>query len=431
MILGYSIALIMLIAFSAFFSSSETAFLSLDIIMIRQMAKEKTKSTKRVISLKKNMDNLLTTILIGNNVVNNLSSSIGTALAIVIFGQKGTGIATIFMSIFIIIAGEIVPKTIASYAPQKTAKFAAKGLFVLEKLLYPFIKIFTLLNKGVNRLEEKIWNEEVPLVTEEELKELFEISNQEGTLENGEKDMLYKIFEFTDLRVKDIMKHRSRITAMPYNSTYSEIVAKFTESGCTRLPIYQNSLDNICGLLHYKDLLFYSGDTTTFDISTVLRKVLFIPETKSAVSLLHQFKTEKQNFAIVIGEHGSLSGIISLDDILKAVFGRITDEYTETDVAAEERIEIINKNSFRIPGDLPLTIINEIFSLQLESQNFDTFGGWLLEEFDYLPSTGETLRRNNLVFTVEDQAQRRIKSIRLTFLQGEVKIKKIHVDKKG
>lgn len=431
MIIGYSIALLILIAFSAFFSSSETAFLSLDRVMLRQIAKNKDKKSQRIISLKKNMDNLLTTILIGNNVVNNLSSSIGAALAIILFGQKGTGIATIFMSIFIIILGEIVPKTIAAYVPLKTAKFAAKGLALLEKILFPFIKIFTLLNKAINKLEEKIWNDETPLVTEEELKELFEISTKEGTLENGEKDMLYKIFELSDLRVNDIMKHRALITAMPYNSSYADILSKFIESGCTRIPIYKNSLDNICGLLHYKDLLFYSGNKDKFDITSVLREVPFIPESKSVISLLHQFKTEKQNFAIVIDEHGGLAGIITLDDILKAVFGRITDEYTTTEVAPEERIEIINKNTFMIPGDLHLTIINDIFSLQLESEYFDTLGGWLLEEFGTLPSIGEKLTKDNLTFTIVNQTQQRIKFVQLTFLQGEVKIKKNRIGKKG
>ena len=271
---------------------------------------------------------------------------------------------------------------------------------------------FSHLQSLIITLEKVIWKEATPLITEDELKTLIDLGDTEGTLELGEKEMLYNIFEFSDLKVKNIMKHRSLIRGIPLNSDYEKVIASFTNSGYSRLAVYEDTMDSILGIVHFKDVLFNKSDS--FSLKSILRSVPFIPETKSVVSLLSLFKKEKQNFAVVVDEHGSNHGIITMDDILRAVFGRITDEYNVQDKPAEERITILSPTQFIIPGDLYLNDVNQIFNIYLVSEDFDTLGGWLLEQFGYLPVPEESLQKNKIMFTVEEQSQRRIKSIRLT-----------------
>ncbi|HIW37188.1 MAG TPA: hemolysin family protein [Candidatus Treponema faecavium] len=414
-----AIGIVLLIFASAFFSSSETAYLSLDRLRLRQLVKSKLPAARRVQQLKSNMDKLLTTILIGNNFVNNFASSLATAIAVALVGEGGAGVATAVMTVLIISFGEVLPKTIAIYRIESIACAASPILRALELVLTPVVKVFTLLTSGVGFVIDKIWKSETPLITEEELKTLIEVGSQEGTLEAGESDMLYKIFEFSDLRVRDIVRHRSLVSAVSVQAGYEETVRAFHESGYSRLPVFDGEPNNYVGFVHYKDALFYRSRHPNEPLEQgfvrrCMRSVLFVPETQTALSLLHTFHKEKANFAVVVDEHGSNSGIVAMDDLLNAVFGRITDEYTRSASAPEERIQILSATEFRIPGDLRLSDVNGIFHLDCESTDFDTIGGWLLEQFGYLPSTGEVLRKGKTVFIVEDQAQRRIKTIRLS-----------------
>ena len=415
--------LIFLVGASAFFSSSETAILSLSKISLRQMVKENIPGAKKVVTLKNDMDRLLTTILIGNNFVNNLASSAATALAVSLFGQNGVGAATIVMTVVIILFGEILPKTIATYKSQSIACGASSPLAVLQKLMFPIVWLFARLTKAVGFILDKIWkNHDMPLVTEEELKTLFAVGSAEGTLEDSEKDMLYKIFEFTDLRVRDISRHRSFVQSVPSDASYEQAASVFSKTGYSRLPVYDTAVkgdgtkDEYIGLLHYKTLLFFHGDTKEKDFARrYMRPVLFVPESKPALSLLHVFRNEKANFAVVVDEYGSNRGIVTMDDILNAVMGHIIDEYT-SEIPPEQRIKILSATEFLVPGDLKINDVNGIFKLQCESEDFDTLGGWLMEQFGYLPSDGEKLRHGSCEFTVEDQSQRRIQMVRVKFL---------------
>ena len=236
--------------------------------------------------------------------------------------------------------------------------------------------------------------------------------------------MLYKIFEFTDLRIRDITRHRSFVQGIPSDASFQEAAAIFNRCGYSRIPVYdcvsgqEGNKDEYVGLLHYKTLLFYQGNREERDFARRhMKKILFVPETKSAVSLLHTFKAERSSFAAVVDEHGTIGGVVTLDDILNAVMGRMTDEYSR-EVSPEKRIRILSATDFLLPGDLKLADVNEIFSLRCESEEFDTLGGWLLEQFGYLPSTGEIHRDGERVFVVEDQAQRRIKMVRLNIKRG-------------
>lgn len=412
-------SLILLIYISAFFSASETSFLSISRITLRSLQKNKEPKADKIAKVKSNKDWLLTTILVGNNFVNNLASSLATAIAVSLTGDKGVGIATGVMTIVIIIFGEILPKTIAAVRPVQTAKRYVTPILFLEKVFFPIIWIFAGFSSFATKLIEKIKPQHTPLVTEDELKTLIDVGNQEGTLEKSEREMMYKIFEFTDLRVRDIIRHRSLVQSVCVNSSYSETVAAFAKSGYSRLPVYEDNFDSIVGLVHYKDVLFARRKTSVelFSLRKCMRKILFVPEAKTALALLHTFKIEKENFAVVVDEHGSNSGIVTMDDLLNAVFGRITDEYTTNDLKPEDRVTILSGSDFLVPGDLKLTDVNNLFRLTLDSDYYDTLGGWLLEQFGYLPSSSEMLKRNNWIFIVEEQSQRRIRSVRMRLVE--------------
>lgn len=409
------VSLVFLVVMSAFFSSSETAFLSLSKIKMRQMLKENKKAATPVAKLKQNTDNLLTLILVGNNFVNTFASSLATSVALGFFGESGVGIATAVMTVLIIIFGEILPKSFAANNPEKLSIFLAKPLSLLKIILKPITFIFSAFSKMISKFVETFQKNPLPSVTEEELKTLIEVGDEEGTLEDGEKEMLYKIFEFTDLRVRDILRHRSFVKAIDSKANYEETLSKFIESGYSRLPVFKDDLETILGTIHYKDVLYFSGSKLNFTAEKIVRKALFIPETISVVTLLMRFRTEKHTFAVVVSEHGNVEGIVTTDDVLKAVFGRITDEYNSKTIKPEERIRVTGKREFLIPGDMFLNDINRIFSTDLESEDFDSLGGWLLEQFGYLPENGEKLKIGSTTFTVEDVGSRRIQSIRMRY----------------
>ncbi len=410
----YLAVIAVLIGCAAFFASSETAFWSISRVKMRQMLKKDKKKAEPVAKLKSKPDNLLTLLLIGNNFVNALASALATSIAIEIAGSSGPAVATFVLTLLMLAFGEILPKTLASYTPEQTAQRSALPLTFLCLVFRPLIAVFNVITNLIVKLFKVFQKkDDTPSITEEELKTLINVGNEEGTLETGEKDMLFKIFEFADLRVRDIQKHRSLVKYISEDADYRTTVKAFTDSGFSRLPVYKDDVETITGLVHYKDVLFFKGARDAFTAGQIKRNVLYIPETIPVVALLQRFRVEHQNFAVVVGELGSNTGIVTMDDILKAVFGRVTDEYNTKNVPAEERIRITGKSEFLIPGDMLITDVNSIFGQHLESDDFDTIGGWLLEQFGSLPATGDKLKRGNLVFTVEDQAARRIQMIRL------------------
>ena len=398
----------------AFFAASETAYTALPRITVRQMLKDKEKNAVKVSKLKTNLDRLISTVLIGTNLVTTLASSIATAYAVQVFGPSAVSLTSAIMTILIIIFSEIIPKTYAALKPKQVAQSSAIPILILQTLLFPIVWIFDRLSDFINFFEKKILKTKTQLITEEELKTLLAIGENEGTLEEGEKKLLDRIFEFSDIHVRDIMKHRSLVKYIDVHDDIDSVIKMFN-SGYSRLPVYENSPDNIIGVLHYKSVLFANSAITQSKdfVKICMRQVMFVPESISAVELLQTFKRRKDNFAVAINEYGSMSGIVTMDDILKEVFGHITDEYGMTEIAPEERITVVNTKEFLIPGDMKLDDFNDIMKMNLDSESFDTIGGWLLEKFGELPSTGAAFKDTNAVYMVEDQSARRIQLIRL------------------
>ena len=404
------------VVLSALFSSSETAFMSLSAIKVRQLLKKRAKNAKLIHKLKAKQDKLLTTILIGNNLVNTFASALGASIAISFFGESGVGIATALMTVAILIFGEIVPKTVASHQPEIAACRLSKLVYFFELLLSPFVLVFSGVINIVTVAVKRFFPESRPLVTEEELKTLIDVGNQEGTLEAGEKEMLNKIFEFTDLHVRSIMINRLLVKAVSVDASYKELVALLKDSGFSRLPVFEGDFNSVLGYVHYKDVLYAKEKGAEFNVKSIMRPVCFVPETKSATEMLHFFIKEKQSFAIAVDENGCNAGLITMDDLLSAVFGRLADEYDKKAVPIEERIEFISPTELRLPGDMLLNDFNAFFKTNLESEYYQTLGGWMLEKFDVLPSVGDLLRTDICTFIVEQQYQRCIKTVRVKFV---------------
>ncbi|MBD5428215.1 MAG: HlyC/CorC family transporter [Treponema sp.] len=409
-----------------FFASSETAYLSISKITLRQLLKKESHDAngnaantpaKRIAYLKGDMNRLLSLVLIGINFVTSLASGLGATVAITIAGSQGTTYATIVMAFVLTIFGEIVPKTIATVNPVGIASRNSRPLIVLQKIFMPIVWIFTKLTEGITVIINRFLHYDKQLITEAELKSLINVGETEGTLEHSEKRMLYRIFEFTDLRIRDIMSHRSRVQFVPVDATYSEMVKVFADTGYSRLPVCDGDFTNVVGMLYYKNVLLTSRNGASF-VRRSMRPALFVPETLTALELLQTFKAEQVHFAVAVDETGSNSGIVTMDDILRAVFGGTIMEHPTKEPLPAKRIQALSPTEFIIPGDLRLTDVNELLNLDLDSEDYDTLGGYLLEHFDALPESGEAITVDGIAYRIEEQCQRRIKSVRITLPQA-------------
>ena len=408
-------AIAFLLFLGAFFSATETAFTSISRISVRQMLKENAKNSIRVYKIKSELDQLISTVLIGTNFVNTLNSSIATAFAIKVFGAEYVSFATAAITILVIVFAEIIPKTFASFNQKTVVQNSAVPILIIQKIFFPVIWLFFQFTTLLDFLEKKIIKAKRPLITEEELKALIAIGENEGTLEQDERKMLERIFEFSDLRVHNIMRHRSLVRHIYASDSFENVIKIFEETGYSRILVYENDSEEIVGMLYFKDVLFADKKICSCNdfVRQCMRPVLFVPETLSVIELLKKFKAEKNNLAVAVDEYGEMTGIVTLDNILHEVFGRITDEHGMVDVPPEKRITLVGVNEFLVPGDMKLDDLNNVLYMSLSSENFDTLGGWLLERFDELPAVGSVYKKDGTLFIVEDQSARRIQTVRI------------------
>lgn len=407
--------LFFLILCVGFFSSSETAYLSLPRLKLRSMVEQGRRNAKKVAALKANMDRLLTTVLIGTNFLNSLASAIATAFAVDLLGSRGVAIAPFVTAFFITTFAQIVPKTAAGLHPDTFTCFSAWPLMILEKLFFPIVWLFEKISHGAVVLVEKILKPAGAIVTEEELKTLIDVGSHEGTIEKDESRLLNKIIKFNDLSVNDVMKHRSQVSMINQEADYDEVINQFLTSGFSTLTVYSGHRENVVGVLNYKKVLFCSEeiDKSKGFAGRQMSEVLFIPGTMSVLDILQQFRTSEHKFAVVLDEQGQTDGIITMEDILKVVFGHMSDENTYDNTAPEDKVELVSLNTFIVPGDMKIDDANEILGLALESDEMNTVGGWLLEQFGYLPASGTVLIKDRILFTAEDVSGRRIVSVRV------------------
>ncbi|MBQ9538332.1 MAG: HlyC/CorC family transporter [Treponema sp.] len=405
---------LLLIFCGAFFASTETGYTALSRITVRQMLKNREKNASLVAKLRSGLDTLISTALVGTNLVTSLISSLATAYAIRLFGAAYVTYATVIVTVMVIIFSEIIPKTYAALRPKELASMSAKPILLIQRVFFPVVWLFDGLSRLINYAEGRLIKNKRPLVTEEELRTLIDVGKDEGTLEDVETRMLVRLFDFSDIRVRDIMRHRSFVKYVPIDSAYSDVIKLFN-SGYSRLPVWQGSPETVVGVLHYKSVLFAHKEITESRdfVRICMKKAIVLPETFTALEALKKLKEEKDNFAIVLDQYGSNAGIITMDDILGAVLGRITDENGESEIAPEKRITPISPYEYIVPGDMKLDDFNDIMKMDLDSESFETLGGWLLEKFGELPRVGAAWRERGAVYIVEDQGGRRIISVRI------------------
>lgn len=410
------VALIFLVSLVAFFSSSETAYLSLQKIKIRRMIQERKPRARLVAKLKEDMDNVLTTVLIGTNFVNSLASALATVLAVEMVGNNAVGVSTLVISFFITVFGQIVPKTLASLNPEKTASKSAVVIATIKKVLFPVVWIFTQISHFAVFLAEKILKPVQQGITPEEIQTLIQVGAKEGTLELSESQMLNKIFSFSDISVSDIMHHRTLVAMVEDTATMEEVTKEFMESGYSNIAVYHESLEDVIGVINYQDILFVSAseiDAGPDFAKRMMKPVLFVPGTFSLFDLLRVFYEENKKFAVVLDEAGGISGVATMTDIMNVVFGHMIDENVHEEIPAENRIKVISPKEFLLPGELKIEDVNELLNLHLESDFYNTLGGWLLEQFGSLPQDGQVLIHKKNLFIIDEQVNRRIMRVKI------------------
>lgn len=419
-----ALLLFVLLLFSALFSASESAITALPKSRIRLIRKGKTRRDKLLAAFLSNQQKLITTLLIGNNIVNIWASSLATALAIGIFGQEGVGVATGVMTILLLIFGEITPKTIATNHPDAVAHHTAPFIAVLWKVLLPLTLFFSAINSFFIAVFKKLFPEQDHRLTEDELRTIVDLGQKDGALEKVEHQLMNRAFDFPDTRLREIMTPRTSISAISVTADLSDVLDAFKETGYSRLPLYRDSLESIIGIVHYKDILFYSlspdGRPDGEIPEELVRKIRFVPETQGTAEFLREMRAHNLNMAIVIDEHGMTAGLVTLDDAVTAVFGSIKDEYDSDNENPDEKIQILGKGHIRIPGDLKLTDFNTLVKTNLESDWYETIGGFILEKTDRLPEKGSSIPCGSITFIIEEVADRTIRRMSVYFEEQSI-----------
>lgn len=402
------IILLILLALSAFFSSNETALMSVNKIRLRSLADEGNKRAAMALDILENQTpKLLSAILIGNNIVNISASSLATTLAYS-FGGYMVSIVTVILTVLILIFGEITPKNYATInAERLTLRYIPVFKFLMT-VMTPVIFIINLFSRGVMRLMRVDPDAASKAMTEEELRTIVDVSHEDGVIESDEKEMIYNVFDLGDATAKDIMVPRVHVTFADVESTYDELIEIFREDKFTRLPVYKDSQNNIVGIINMKDLLLYDKNEE-FVIDRFLRKPHFTYETKSISDLLVEMKDSTFNIAIVLDEYGDMAGLITLEDILEEIVGEIHDEYDEKE---DELVQKISDREYIIEGSMHLDDVNDHLNTELDSEDYDSLGGFIIEHLDRLPVAGdEVITEEGIRLIVEKLDKNRIEKV--------------------
>ena len=402
--------LIVLLLGSGFFSASETSLMSLSKIRIRYMEEEGVKGAKLVSSLIEKSSDLLSSILVGNNVVNIAATSVSTSLFISIFGDGGVAIATAVMTVLVLIFGEITPKTIAANSPEKIAVIVSKPISIIMKITKPIVWVFNILTGIIFKIMG-IENDGVkPFITEEELKAMVNVSHEEGVLEIEEREIINNVFQFGDMQAKEAMIQRLDMVAVNIEDSYDEIIELFKSEKLSRLPVYQESIDDIVGILNIKDIIFLSDEEIqNFNIKNYVREAFFTYEFKKITQLLEEMKKEKSQMAIVVDEYGGTAGLLTIEDLVEVIVGDIDDEYDEE----EEEIVKVSDNEYLVEGSTKISDVNEQIGINFESDEFDSIGGFIIGYLKRIPEENELIEVGNVKFSVESIDKNRINKIRI------------------
>lgn len=410
------VIVIILLSASAFFSSAETALMTSNKLRMRNLAENGDKRAAKVLKVTENTDKMLSAILIGNNIVNLTASSISTALTLKIFGSRLVGIATGILTFLILVFGEITPKNVASKNAENMALAYIGVISFLVTLLTPVIFIVNTVAKFVISIFNKNGDDN-NAVTEEELRAMVEYSHEEGIIENEEKKMIVNVVDFGDTVAGDIMVPRVDMVMVDEKSSYEEILQVFREERYTRIPVYEETPDNVIGILNVKDFLLIE-DKENFVMKELLREPLYTYEYKKTSALMMDMRKTGANIVIVLDEYGITAGLITLEDMLEEIVGEIRDEF---DADEDEGITKVSDLEYLIDGSTNLDDINDRIGLSLSSEEYESIGGLIMEKLGRLPVDGEIINFDNIVLTVKKMDHARIEKVCLKLKQPVVK----------
>ena len=393
---------------SAFFSSTETALTTVNKIRVRTLAENGDKQAEYVLKIIEDPSKMLSAILIGNNVVNLYASSLATVLATHIWGNKIVGIATGILTLLILIFGEITPKTVATIQAERIAFRFAKIIYYIMTVLTPVIFVVNQLSFLVLKLLRVDVKAKGESITEDELRTIVEVSHEEGVIESEEKKMINNLFDFGDAQAKEVMIPRPDMTFANVNNTYDELIDIFQEDKFTRLPVYEDTTDNVIGILNMKDLLLCK-DKEHFSVRDIMREPYFTFEHKNTAELFIEMRKSSISLAIVLDEYGATAGLITLEDLLEEIVGEIRDEY---DTDEEDPILPLNDREFIVSGSTNLQDLCDELDLNFSSEDYDTIGGYLLGLLDHLPEKNEIIiTDDNVLLRVEQMDKNRIEKV--------------------
>lgn len=418
------IILLGLLVLSAFFSSAETCLTTVNKMRMKSMADENIKNAKVVMKLIENRTQMLSAILIGNNIVNLSASSLTTSFAITLAAKAGmdksasifTGIATGILTIFILIFGEIVPKSMATINAEKLSMLYAKPVYCITMILRPFSFVMNKISGGLLLLFRVNPNDR-PVITENELLTMVDVSHEEGVIESEERQMITNVVDFGDSLAKDVMVPKMDVSFANVDATYEELYQCYTENTYTRMPVYRENRDTVIGIINLKDLFFYQGDKQDFDLSKVMREPYFTYEYKKISELFFEMKQDSISMAIVLDEYGATAGILTLEDLIEEIVGDIRDEYDANEVAD---ITKLDDENFILLGVAKLDEINEKMGISIESDEYDSIAGHIIKLLDHIPNIGEAVSDEFADYRVLEVSNNRIEKVKLHLLpKGE------------
>jgi gliding motility-associated protein GldE len=402
---------------SAIFSGSETAFFSLSKIEMQKMIRDGRKNARAVKRTMEKARLFLISILFGNTLLNIIASSLATVLFIDAMQKLNIAqelqtvisvvVTIVVMPFLILIFGEITPKTYALHYAEKIALKTIREFNVYFQLLRP---LFYLLEK-ISAVFTRIFDRLAPRhdLTVEEIRTMVKVSEENGILEEEEKEMLESVFEFGKTTVREVMSPRTDMVCVEAHTEFNELIRMIREEGHSRIPVFEENVDNILGIIYAKDLLAYLPDQDDFELSKVIKKPYFVPESKLIDDLLKEFQKRKIHLAIVVDEYGGTSGLVTLEDLLEEIVGEIFDEYDVT----EQLYEVIDDSTIRIDAKIDIDDFNELAHTELPGEGYDTLGGFLLDQLGKFPTPGEAIEYDDMKFTVEKVTRHRIRKVRV------------------
>lgn len=391
--------------------------MSLSKIRVKQMVENNEKGAIKLNKLLSDPSKLLSAILIGNNGVNIGASSLMTSLAIEAFGNRGVGVATGLMTLLILIFGEITPKSLAAQNSEKVSVRLTGFVKFVIVLVTPISFILTKITNFMVKILGGEVDKNQPFITQEELKTIVSVSHKEGILEGEENDMIQNVFNFSDSQVNDVMVPRTEVVAIDVDLPYEKIIRVINREQYSRIPVYEDTIDNIVGVLYVKDLLFLETHKEEyFDLRKYIRQPYFTLEFKSIKELFKEMRTNRTHMVIVLDEYGGTEGIVTIEDLVEEIVGDIEDEYDKE----IKEIEVLKEDEYLVNGSVKIEVINDLIGTHIESDDYDTIAGFVIGIVDRLPELGEEIEYENIKFIIEGIDRNRIEKIRILTKIGKI-----------